>query len=249
MIPAKAWFRYHEERLLHSIPPFSRSTLRFVSDSLQIDARHETREILRDWIRSRESTTNLTLTITGCSGQSYVAGGLRIPGHIKADGTLGDFCFLSFGVADARVEGNVGSFFGHSIQSGSIIVRGHAKSSLGAMGQGGLITVYGNSQERTGVCLQGADIVIRGSAGARLGQGMSSGTIVIGGNAGSEMGHGMTGGSIFLRGEAESISPQLEECRLREPDRLKIGLLLLKSGIKSTGKEFRLFRPHLDELS
>jgi len=41
---------------------------------------------------------------------------------------------------------------------------------------------------------------------------------------------------------AESVSDDIEEQRLREPDRLKIGMLMLKSNIKSSGKEFRVYR-------
>jgi glutamate synthase domain-containing protein 3 len=115
------------------------------------------------------------------------------------------------------------------------------------MGTGGLITVYGSAKDRVGVSLRGADVLIRGNAGADVAQGMTSGTIIIGGTAGEKMGQGMTGGTIFLRGDAADISPDIEEFRLREPDRLKLGLLLLKAGIKSTaGKEFRVFRPRVN---
>jgi glutamate synthase domain-containing protein 3 len=72
---------------------------------------------------------------------------------------------------------------------------------------------------------------------------MQSGTLVIGGNAGENLGHQLRGGSIYIRGEAKSISPDIEEARLREPDRLKLSLLLMKAGIKASAlKEFRVYR-------
>jgi glutamate synthase domain-containing protein 3 len=112
---------------------------------------------------------------------------------------------------------------------------------------GGLIAVYGSAGMRVGVSLQGADVLIRGNAGADVGFGMRSGTIIIGGSAGPNLGRGMRGGTIYVRGEATDVCSDIEEVRMREPDRLKLGLLLMKSGIKSSsGKEFRVYRPRAD---
>lgn len=190
-----------------------------------------------------ENSVQSSISIENANGHDFVGAGIRSVGKVRIQGTIGDFCMCSFGDGECNIEGNVGDFFGHSIQSGILVVRGHAKNGVGAMGAGGLVTIYGNAGERVGLGMQGADIVIRGSAEAYAGLGMQSGTLIIGGNAGPNFGHQMRGGTIYLRGEAESLSPDIEEHRLREPDRLKIGLLMLKSGIKSTGKEFRAFRP------
>jgi glutamate synthase domain-containing protein 3 len=189
----------------------------------------------------------LEVTIQGASGQDFIGAGIRRIGKVNIQGEIGDFGLCSFGDGECNVDGNVRNFFGHSIQSGVLVVRGHAKNYVGALGAGGLITIYGNAGARVAVGLQGADVVIRGSVDTNAGLGMQSGTLIIGGAAGPELGKGMKGGTIYIRGEAESISPDIEEQRLREPDRLKIGLLMLKSGIKSTGKEFRAYRPvHAD---
>ena len=184
----------------------------------------------------------VSVTITGARGQDFVGAGLRDVSEVSVQGAIGDFGFCSFGDGDCNVEGNVGSFFGHSIASGIIVVRGHAKKSVGALGAGGLIAIYGNVGERAAVGMQGADIVVRGSVSNYAGLGMQSGTLIVVGSAGLHLGHGMRGGTIYIRGEAESISPDIEEQRLREPDRLKVGMLMLKSSFKSVGKEFRVFR-------
>ena len=184
----------------------------------------------------------VSVTISGARGQDFVGAGLRDISEVAVQGAIGDFGFCSFGDGECHVEGNVGSFFGHSIVSGIIVVRGHAKKSVGALGAGGLIAIYGNVGERAAVGMQGADIVVRGSVSNYAGLGMQSGTLIVVGSAGLHLGHGMRGGTIYIRGDAESISPDIEEQRLREPDRLKIGMLMLKSCIKSVGKEFRVFR-------
>ncbi|MCU0712592.1 MAG: hypothetical protein MUC43_11075 [Pirellula sp.] len=183
------------------------------------------------------------ILMTGCSSQDFIAAGVRASGTLHMDGSVGDFCLMSYGLGDAVVEGHAGDFLGHSVHSGSIVVKQNVGNCLGAMGSGGLIAVQGNAGDRAGIALQGADILIRGNAGGLLGMGMVDGNIVVGGTVGPEMGKGMIGGSIFVRGEPTSLSPHIEEFRMREPDKLKIGLLMLKAGIKSTGKEFRLFRP------
>lgn len=184
-----------------------------------------------------------SLKITGCAGQDGIGSGLRNISKLNVAGNLGDFAFTAFEAGDCRIDGRVGSFLGHSIHSGILIVNGHAEHAVGAMGTGGTIAVYGNAGDRIAAFLNGADIVVRGSVGEFAGLGMQQGCLIVGGNTGPNLGHRMRAGTIYVRGEVESHSPDIEEVRTREPDRLKIGLLMLKAGIKATGKEFRVFRP------
>ncbi|MEQ1829808.1 MAG: hypothetical protein ABL921_27850, partial [Pirellula sp.] len=188
------------------------------------------------------------LKITGGNGQDYVGAGMRSVHSISVSGNIGEFGFCSFGDGECTVHGRVGRFFGHSIHSGILVVNGHASHCVGALGVGGMIAIYGNAGDRVATCLRGADVIVRGSVGSYAGIGMQDGCLIIGGNAGPNMGQSMKKGTIYLRGEAESISSDIEELRLREPDRLKIGLLMIKAGIKSTGKEFRVYRPVQSEL-
>ncbi len=210
---------------------------------------HELRTAVRslaatlDKARADEATTQaISVMISGARGQDFVGAGLRDVGEVAIKGSIGDFGFCSFGDGQCLIEGNVEDFFGHSIVSGMLIVHGHTKHGVGALGSGGLIAVYGCAQDRAAIGLQGADVVVRGSVANYAGLGMQSGTLIIGSSAGSHLGHGMSGGTIYIRGEVESVSPDIEEQRLREPDRLKIGMLMLKSNIKSSGKEFRVYR-------
>lgn len=219
--------------------------LRIVFDLNQPSGEKSNREKLASLVSQNADSTNdgFEICVSGCSDQDFIGAGVRAPGTLHMDGAVGDFCLMSYGLGDAVIEGKAGDFLGHSLHSGSIVVKQNVGHCLGAMGAGGLIAVQGNAGDRAGIALQGADILIRGNAGCLLGMGMIDGNIVVGGAVGPEMGKGMIGGSIFVRGEPASLSPHIEEFRMREPDKLKIGLLMLKAGIKSTGKEFRLFRP------
>lgn len=214
-----------------------------MTEPLQFDLGQSSFAAALQKIRDSKVSDETQLAFLQCKGADFLGCGLRAKGTVQFHGDLGDFACMSFRTADATVEGSVGNFFGHSIHSGSITVRGHAKNGVGTLGTGGLISIYGNASDRVAAGLQGADIVVRGSVGSLAGLGMREGSLVIGGNAGADLGRGMRAGTIYLRGDAESISPDIEEVRMREPDRLKIGLLMLKAGIKSAGKEFRVFRP------
>ncbi len=216
--------------------------LETVSPMEMLKAIHLHTNSLRQESSDTSPLPSVSVTITGARGQDFVGAGLRDISEVTVQGAIGDFGFCSFGDGECHVEGNVGSFFAHSIASGILVVRGHTKKSVGALGSGGLVAIYGNTGERAAVGMQGADLVVRGSVSNYAGLGMQSGTLIVVGSAGLHLGHGMRGGTIYIRGDAESISPDVEEQRLREPDRLKIGMLMLKSEIKSVGKEFRVFR-------
>jgi len=184
------------------------------------------------------------LLFESCKGQSGVAGGWNAINTIVFDGDLGDYCLSHFRGADVEVRGNIANGASQSLQSGTIIVRGHAGDSLAAYGTGGMVAVYGNAGRRAAVALDGADVLVRGSVGSQAAYKMISGSLIIGGTAGPELGKGMTGGVIYIRGEPESLDSHLKEVRMREADRMRIGMILLKAGIKSTGREFRVFRPN-----
>jgi methylamine---glutamate N-methyltransferase subunit B len=192
--------------------------------------------------KSEAEDAKFAIRIEDAAGQDFVGSGLRFLSNMEVIGDVGDFALMSFGEGECKIEGNAGHFFCHSLHSGLVILRGHAGDSLCALGASGFVAVYGNVGHRVAVGMQGSELVIRGSVGDYACLGMRSGSVVIGGNAGKDFGQGMVAGTIFLRGDAESISQDVEENRMREPDRLKIGLLMIKAGIKSTGKEFRMFR-------
>ena len=112
----------------------------------------------------------------------------------------------------------------------------------GAFSRGGLITLLGNAGRRVGAGMCGGEIVVKGSIGSQAAMEMTAGTLLIFGNAGAMLGQDMLGGTIYLRGKAASLAPQLEECRLKEADRLRIGLLLLKSGVQGDARDFRVLK-------
>jgi methylamine---glutamate N-methyltransferase subunit B len=183
------------------------------------------------------------LLLTGATGQEFLGAGLRDIPSLTVMGAAGSYAFCGIDNCQCTLDGDAGDYFGHSMASGQLVCKGAVGHGAGAMARGGLLAVYGSSGDRAAASLRGADIIVRGNAGDFAGKGMLQGTLIIGGSAGDGLGKGMRGGVIFLRGDASGISSDIEEHRLREPDRLKIGLLLLKAGIKSSGgKEFRVFR-------
>jgi glutamate synthase domain-containing protein 3 len=183
----------------------------------------------------------------GAQGQDYLGAGLSDVHTVVFTGDAGKYAFCGMDECECTLDGNAGDFLAHSLASGLLICKGSVGNSAGAMAHGGLLAVYGSAGDRTAVSLRGADVLIRGNVGTLAGLDMRQGNLIIGGSAGDGLGTGMRGGTIFLRGDASNISPDIEEHRLREPDRLKLGLLLLKAGIKATvGREFRIFRPTVE---
>jgi len=176
-------------------------------------------------------------------GCDFVGCGLKDLLKIETSASVGAYGFSSADNCECVVQGNAGDYFGHSQVSGTLTVMGSVSHSLGAMAIGGLSVVLGDAGDRVGVSLRGADLLVRGDVGSHAGYRMESGTLVIGGNAGPNLGAQMRGGSIYIRGEAQSISSDIEEARLRDPDRLKLSFLLMKAGIRASAlKEFRVYR-------
>lgn len=208
------------------------------------------KEALRkvDQASNEEETQQLEIVFKGADGQDFLGAGLSEIHPVVVAGNAGKYAFCGMEECECVLEGNAGDYLGHSLASGLLICKGSVANSAGAMASGGLVAVYGSAGERTAVSLRGADVLIRGNVGPHAGLGMRQGNLIIGGSAGEGLGTGMRGGTIFLRGDAPNISPDIEEFRLREPDRLKLGLLLLKAGIKATvGREFRVFRPTVEQ--
>lgn len=184
------------------------------------------------------------VTVAHPNGLDYVGAGLRGINKLTIQGTVGDYALSALCDCECTVNGSVRDYVGHSIASGAIIINGHAGNHVGALGVGGLIAVYGNAGDHIAYANHGTEILIRGSVGSHAAANMQSGTLLIGGTVGPNLGCGMRGGVIYVRGDVDQVSDDIEEHRLREPDKLKIGLLLIKAGIKATaGKDFRVYKP------
>ena len=163
------------------------------------------------------------------------------PLAITVEGNVGDYCAAAMKDADVEILGSAGNGFGHTLQSGVISVRDDVGIAAGAMAAGGLIIVQGNAGARCGAGLQGADIVVNGSVGDYAGVHMQGGTLVILGNVGAKAGYGATSGTWFVLSEIKGSSRSLVESRMKEPDKLRLGLLLLNSGLDANAKDFRKY--------
>ena len=184
------------------------------------------------------------VSLIGAAGQSGLATALAQPIRVTVSGNIGAFFGMLNAGADLEIAGDVGLGCGHSMTEGSVLVRGHAGAAIGAFARGGFVGVHGTAKEDSGLGLRGADIVIRQSVGPRAGHAMRRGNLVLGSDAGPELGKDCVGGTIYLRGEAASIASGLREVRMRESDAVRLGLLLVRAGIKGTAKDFRVYRPH-----
>jgi len=181
--------------------------------------------------------------LQGGYGKDHLGVGLKNLLKVETMGSIGDYGFAGTSDCECVVQGNVGDYFVHSQISGTLLVMGSAGNGFAAMSQGGLRVVLGDSLDRPEASLRGAAVLVGGNVGAQAGYRMRSGILVIGGDAGPELGAQFVGGRIYIRGRAESLTADIEECRLREPDRLILSLLLMKAGLKaSTLKEFRVYR-------
>ena len=181
--------------------------------------------------------------IVGASGQSGLATAIAQEIKVTVAGSVGSLFGMLNAGGELEVAGDAGAACGHSMTAGGILVRGHAGAALGCFARGGFIGVHGTAKDDCGLGLNGADIVVRQTVGARAAHGMRAGNLVLGSDAGAELGKECVGGTIYLRGDASSIGPALREVRMREPDAVRLGLLLVRAGIKGTAKDFRVYRP------
>ncbi len=180
--------------------------------------------------------------IVGAEGQPAVAAGIIHSIKIIVHGVIGDYGFAMIDGSECEVVGDVGAACGHSLLAGSILVRGHAGSALGAFGVGGFVATHWSAGDRCAMCNAGTEFVIRSDVGRQAAWGMKGGTLVIGADAKEGLGDSMTGGTIYIRGKAESVAPHLKENRMKDADSLKLGLLLVRAGIKADPKDFRVYR-------
>lgn len=163
--------------------------------------------------------------------------------------SLGSFAFMAARHAVIEVSGNVATGCGHSLQSGSILIRGDAGGFLAAYAAGGYLAVHGRADDYVGYGLSGADVLVRGKCGNAVGANMRSGTLVLGNGCGENLGQGMTGGAIYVRGEVGSVADNVQSGRLREADTIRLSLMLVRAGLKTTFEKFQVFRPKLDRGS
>ena len=163
------------------------------------------------------------------------------PAQILISGDVGNFCAAALRNADVEILGSAETGVAHSLQSGVVTVRNSCSAAAGAMAEGGLIVIHGDAGARCGAGLNGADIVVEGSVGPYAGMYMRQGTIVVLGRLGPMAGTGSTGGTWFVQGEVDNRPKQLVESRLKDADKLRLGLLLLNSGMDANAKDFRKY--------
>lgn len=180
--------------------------------------------------------------VGGSSKEPGMLAGRSPSQKVVVDFTLGNYALMLADVQVVELESNVGDSCCHSMTSGGILVRGSTGDYLGLHASGGMLAVWGTTGNYCGCCLDGADLFVRSLAGDYAGCGMRSGTLVLGNGAGRQLGAGMQGGVIYARGDVKSVSADVKMARMKDPDLMRLSLLLARAGIKSGGKDFKAFR-------
>lgn len=178
-----------------------------------------------------------------------ILAGLNQSSEIVIASGIGDFALMASQQAAVEISGSAGDGCGHSFHSGSILIRGGANNFLAAYAIGGYIAVHGRAGDYAGYGLAGADVLVRSRSGNAAGAKMRAGTLVLGNGCGENLGIGMTGGTIYVRGEIGSIADNIQIGRLKEADTIRLGLMLVRAGIKTTYEKFQVFRPKSDKAS
>lgn len=175
-------------------------------------------------------------------GHGGLCSGLSQRLTLEIVGDVGNFFFFLGAEASIDVRGGAGDCVAHSMRSGRVTVTGNVGHSVAAYATGGFVAVLGQAGERCGEGLSGADVFVRSRCGHQAGFAMRNGTLVLGNGCGEELGARMTGGVIYVRGEVGSKAPNLRPDRMKDADTLRLSLLLARSGIRSTGSDFQVFR-------
>lgn len=176
-----------------------------------------------------------------------ILAGLSSSLEISLQGSVGDYAFLASQQAVIDLFGSAGIACGHSLQSGSLLVRGDVGDFLAAHAQGGYLAVHGKAGHFVGYGLSGCDVLVRSRCGDGAGCKMRSGTLVLGNGCGQELGSGMTGGTIYVRGEVGSVAEGVIPGRLKEKDSIRLSLMLVRAGIKTTYEKFQVYRARGDK--
>ena len=178
--------------------------------------------------RIRESGDD-TVLIEECSGQRYIAAGLK-NAAVTINGTPGNALGAYLDGAVITVNGNAQDATGDTMNDGEIVIYGSSGDATGYAMRGGKILVRGNAGYRAGIHMKAykekqPKLVIGGSAGCFLGEYQAGGVIVVLGigcdgdkaPVGSFCGTGMHGGKMFIRG---SVPPKglPEQVSCREAD-------------------------------
>jgi glutamate synthase domain-containing protein 3 len=183
------------------------------------------------------------IRVTGLdANNSGVLSGLDLSADLQIDSAIGSYAFMAARQSAIVVAGNAGDGCGHSLQSGSILVRGDAKNFLAAYAVSGYIAVHGRAGDYAAYGLAGADVLIRSRCGNGVATRMSGGTLVLGNGCGENLGEGMTGGIIYVRGEVGSVAPNVQASRLKEAETIRLSLMLVRAGIKTTYEKFQVYR-------
>ncbi len=180
--------------------------------------------------------------VDGCVNHDWLACGWKQSIPLVLRGDVGDFALSGASDVDCSVQGNVGHNFGCAMVSGNASVSGSAGDALMSFARGGIVVLKGNAGRRVGCGMQGGDAIIVGSVGLQAAFEMRSGTIIIGGSVGPMLGLGAKGGTIYVNGKVSTVAPDVEEDRMRDADRLKLSLLLLKGGLELSSTSWRVFR-------
>lgn len=212
---------------------------------------------------TREEAGSLNLTAVGSPWRSELLARVAPPGVIRVQvadrlrnflpawdedriieisGHLGDYPFFAMRRGEVILRGQAGRAAGLGMAGGTLSIAGNVGDYFGCEATGGTAVAAGDAGRFAAANNSGADVCIAGDAGDDAAAGMNAGSLLIAGNCGERLGVDLRAGTIYLRGDAKSLSDRLVESRLKEQDRLKLGLILLQAELPLSAKDFRVFR-------
>jgi formylmethanofuran dehydrogenase subunit C len=168
---------------------------------------------------------------------------LCLSGNVTVQGNAGDYAFAYNDGTHVTLDGNAGFAAGLGIRSGIVQIKGNVGEMAAAYGIGGSVIVTGDAGDSCATELKGADVCIIGNAGNHAGYRMRAGSLVIQGECGEELGSELAGGVIYVLGNVKSVSANVRESRMKEPDRLRLSLILARSNLTSNARNFRVYKP------
>ncbi len=186
--------------------------------------------------------TGVQVQIPVSKPHDLFAAAMPFEGRLLVQGNLGDYAFSNLQQLDVTILGNVGYAAGQSMHSGVLQVNGDVGDFFATNASGGIAVVNGNVANDLAAGIRDGAVLISGNVGHRAGRAMRGGVIVIAGDCGEQLGYRAAIGTIYVSGKVSSLFSAMVERRMREPDRLRLSLVLAQCKTAASVKDFRVFK-------
>lgn len=165
--------------------------------------------------------------------------GLRWPGEVSFEGSVGYYCGGLNTGCKMTVERNAGWAVGEGMAGGHITVGGYAGMSCGAAMIDGTIHVKGDAGPRCGVAMKGGNIVVEGKIGYQSGFMAHRGRIIALGGAGASCADALWEGEVWVAGPVESLGVDVKVVEPTAEEVAEVDAILDPLGLKDGSRDWR----------